>query len=70
MTENREDPLPGLRRALRLVREQGRSFPGPEGASAIRAAADAIEIEIDSLSLRGESRRRAAGSPGPGRRAG
>jgi hypothetical protein len=38
--------LPGLRRALALLREEARSFPGPEGSAAIFAGTRAIEREI------------------------
>lgn len=38
--------LPGLHRALQLLREEARSFPGPEGSAAIAACARAIEREV------------------------
>ena len=41
--------LPGLRRALGLLREEARSYPGPEGTAALQAAQRAIEREISQL---------------------
>jgi len=38
--------LPGLRRALALLREEARSFPGPEGSAALFGGTRAIEREI------------------------
>ena len=37
---------PGLRRALALLREEARSFPGPEESSAFAAATRVIEREL------------------------
>jgi|AntRauMFilla1563_2_1112583.scaffolds.fasta_scaffold134624_2 hypothetical protein len=38
--------LPGLRRAIVLLREEARSFPGPDWSAAISAWTRAIEREI------------------------
>lgn len=40
---------PGLRRALALLREEARSFPGPEGSAAFAAATRAIERGLDRI---------------------
>jgi len=41
--------VPGLLRALEIIREEARSFPGPEGSSAIFAMSRAIEREMARL---------------------
>lgn len=41
--------LPGLRRALTLLREEARSYPGPEGSTALLSAQRAVEREISRL---------------------
>ena len=48
-----QEDLPGLRRALALLREEARSFPGPEGTTALLAAQRAIEREISRLERAG-----------------
>lgn len=44
---------PGLRRALILLREEARSFPGPEGSSAFTAAIRAVERELSRVERTG-----------------
>jgi hypothetical protein len=39
----------GLRRALILLREEARSFPGPEGSSAFAAAIRSVERELSRV---------------------
>lgn len=48
--------LPGLRRALALLREEARSFPGQEGCAALFAVQRAIEREIVRLERSGDAR--------------
>ncbi len=43
------DLTPGLARALDLVREEARSFPGSEGVAAIFAVTRSIERELARL---------------------
>lgn len=40
------DPRPGLERALQLLRDEARSFPGAEGSAAVFAISRTIEREI------------------------
>lgn len=47
------DEAPGLRRALSLLREEARSFPGPEGSSAFSAAIRAVERELSRVERTG-----------------
>ncbi len=43
--------VPGLRRALSLLREEARSYPGPEGTAALQSAQRAIERELSRLEM-------------------
>lgn len=47
------EEAPGLRRALILLREKARSFPGPEGFSAFAAAIRSVEQELRRAERRG-----------------
>lgn len=47
------EEAPGLRRALSLLREEIRSFPGPEGSSAFSAAIRAVERELSRVERTG-----------------
>jgi hypothetical protein len=50
------EEIPGLRRALALLREEARSFPGAEGTSALFAVQRAFEREIGRLERSGGAR--------------
>jgi len=50
------EEIPGLRRALALLREEARSFPGPEGTAALFSAQRAFEREIGRLERSGAAR--------------
>lgn len=47
------EETPGLRRALALLREEARSFPGPEGSAAYAAGIRAVERDLTRLGRTG-----------------
>jgi len=48
---DRTADVPGLRRALELLREEARSFPGPEGSAAFAAATRSLERELRRMGV-------------------